>query len=261
MGYETLELSYDDAGQIATLTVSRPDQLNALNEQVVEDLNAATAELEDNDALRALVVTGAGRAFVAGADIKAMLDFDGPEAIGFAREGHRALDALSQLPFPVIAAVNGYALGGGLELALACDLIYASDKAVFGLPEVGLGIIPGFGGTQRLGRTVGWHRARDLVFSGRHVKADEARDIGLALDVFPHDEFTDKITEVAETIASNGPIAVSAAKRVMREGAEMTLENGNETERREFGDLFATDDRREGMQAFLEKRDADFKGE
>jgi enoyl-CoA hydratase len=261
MSFETLELSYDESGHIATLTVTRPDQLNALNEAVVHDLAAATTQLADREGLRAVIVTGAGRAFVAGADIKAMLDFDEPQAIGFAREGHNAMDALSALPCPVIAAVNGYALGGGLELALACDLIYASDKAVFGLPEVGLGIIPGFGGTQRLGRTVGWHRARDLVFSGRHVKADEARDIGLALDVFPHDEFTDRIQQVAETIASNGPIAVKTAKRVMRDGAEMTLENGNEEERRQFGDLFSTDDRREGMQAFLEKRDADFKGE
>ena len=261
MAFDTLELSYDDSGQIATLTVNRPDQLNALNEAVVEDLDAATSELAEAENLRAVVVTGAGRAFVAGADIKAMLDFDEPEAIGFAREGHNALAALEQLSCPVIAAVNGYALGGGLELALACDLIYASDKAVFGLPEVGLGIIPGFGGTQRLGRTVGWHRARDLVFSGRHVDAEEAHHIGLALDVFPHDEFTDRVYEVAQTIASNGPVAVQTAKRVMREGAEMTLENGNEAERREFGDLFSTHDRREGMEAFLEKRDADFKGE
>ena len=261
MAYDTLELTFSDDGQVGTLTVTRPDQLNSLNEAVVDDLGAATRELEEREDLRVLVVTGAGRAFVAGADIKAMLDFDGPEAVGFARAGHNALDALSELPYPVIAAVNGYALGGGLELALACDLIYASEKAVFGLPEVGLGIIPGFGGTQRLGRTIGWHRARDLVFSGRHVKADEAKRIGLALDVFPQDKFTDKVSSVAETITSNGPIAVRTAKRVMRRGAEMSLEDGNEEERRQFGQLFSTEDRREGMQAFLDKRDADFQGE
>lgn len=259
MTYETLKLETD--GDIATLTMNRPDQLNALNLQVIDELGEAVDELEGRDDVRALIVTGAGRAFVAGADIKQMNGFDEDEADAFGRKGHEVMDALAALPFPTIAAVNGFALGGGLELALACDLIYASDKAKLGLPEVGLGIIPGFGGTQRLGRTIGWHRARELVFSGRQVGAEEAREMGLVCRVFPADEFTDKVAEVAEEIASNGPLAVRTAKRVMREGSEMTLDEGNALERGSFGELFGTDDRREGMEAFVERREANFKGE
>ncbi|MFW5967667.1 MAG: enoyl-CoA hydratase/isomerase family protein [Persicimonas sp.] len=259
MTYKTLKLETD--GNIATLTMNRPDQLNALNTQVIEELGEAVDELAGRDGLRALVVTGAGRAFVAGADIKQMNGFDEDEANAFGQKGHEVMDALAALPFPTIAAVNGFALGGGLELALACDLIYASDKAKLGLPEVGLGIIPGFGGTQRLGRTIGWHRARELVFSGRQVGAEEAEAMGLVCRVFPADDFTDKVFEVAEEIASNGPLAVRTAKRVMREGSEMTLEEGNALERDSFGELFGTDDRREGMEAFVERREANFKGE
>ncbi len=260
MAYDTLEVAYGDNG-IATLTMNRPDQLNALNEQVIDDLLAATKELSRRDDVRVLVITGAGRAFVAGADIKQMNGFDAAHALGFARKGHEAMDALSALPYPVIAAVNGFALGGGLELALACDLIYASDKARLGLPEVGLGIVPGFGGTQRLGRTIGWHHARDLIFSGRHVKADEALRIGLVCAVFPADEFMDKVYEVAGKIAANGPVAVHTAKRLMRHGSEMPLDEANTLEREAFGELFVTEDRKEGMQAFVEKRKPDFKGE
>ncbi|QDG54687.1 enoyl-CoA hydratase/isomerase family protein [Persicimonas caeni] len=259
MSYETLELDVRDGG-IATLTMNRPDQLNALNEQVIDDLTAAVDELSGRDDVRVLVVTGKGRAFVAGADIKQMHGFEEAEAKAFADKGHAAMDALSKLPYPVIAAVNGFALGGGLELALACDLIYASDKARLGLPEVGLGIIPGFGGTQRLGRTIGWHHARELVFSGRHVKADEALRMGLVCAVFPAEEFIDKVYALAEKIAANGPVAVRVAKRVMREGSELPLDKANALERDSFGELFMTDDRSEGMQAFLEKREANFTG-
>lgn len=259
MTYETLKLDIGE-NSIATLTMNRPDQLNALNAQVIDDLIDAVAELSERDDVRVLVVTGEGRSFVAGADIKQMNGFDDNEATEFAQKGHAAMDALSNLPYPVLAAVNGYALGGGLELALACDLIYASDKARLGLPEVGLGIIPGFGGTQRLGRTIGWHHARELVFSGRHVKADEALQMGLVCAVFPADEFIDSVFEVAEKIAANGPIAVRAAKHVMREGAQMDLEEANALERDAFVELFSSEDREEGMQAFLEKREADFQG-
>jgi enoyl-CoA hydratase len=260
MTYETLKLDVADNG-IAKLTMNRPDQLNALNAQVIDDLSAAVAELSERDDVRVLVVTGEGRAFVAGADIKQMNGFDAAEATEFATKGHAAMDALSNLPYPVIAAVNGFALGGGLELALACDLIYASDKAKLGLPEVGLGIIPGFGGTQRLGRTIGWHHARELVFSGRHVKADEALQMGLVCAVFAADGFTDRVLEVAQKIAANGPVAVRTAKRVMREGAETSLDEANALERDAFGELFVSKDREEGMQAFMEKRPANFKGE
>lgn len=260
MSYQTIELEFGDDG-IATLRMNRPDQLNALNDQVLDDLEAAVGELGERDDVRVLVVTGKGRAFVAGADIKQMNGFDEAQATGFARKGHRVMDELSALPYPVIAAVNGFALGGGLELALSCDIIYASDKARMGVPEVGLGIIPGFGGTQRLGRTVGWHHARDLVFSGRQVKADEALQMGLACAVFAADEFIDRVYEAAEKIAANGPVAVSTAKRIMREGAELPLDEANALERDAFGELFLTEDRAEGMSAFVEKRAPDFTGE
>jgi enoyl-CoA hydratase len=260
MPYDTLQLDIGD-DHIATLTMNRPDQLNALNEQVIEDLEQAASHLAERDDVRVLIVTGAGRAFVAGADIKAMSEFDQAQGTRFAERGHEAMDALSALPYPVIAAVNGFALGGGLELALACDLIYASDKARLGLPEVGLGIIPGFGGTQRLGRTIGWQRARELVFSGRHVNADKALEMGLVCGVFPADRFIDMVTEVAHKIAANGPVAVATAKRVMREGSELALDEANALERDAFGELFMTADREEGMQAFVEKRDANFTGE
>lgn len=260
MPYETVKLDIGDDA-IARLTISRPKQLNALNAQVIDDLSAAVGKLSERDDVRVLVVTGEGRSFVAGADIKQMNDFDADQATEFAQKGHAAMDALSQLPYPVIAAVNGFALGGGLELALACDLIYASDKAKLGLPEVGLGIIPGFGGTQRLGRTIGWHHARELVFSGRQVRAEEALEMGLVCAVFPAEGFTDRVLEVAAKIAANGPIAVRTAKRVMRLGGETSLEEANALERDAFGELFVSKDRQEGMQAFLEKRKANFQGE
>ncbi|MFW6057249.1 MAG: enoyl-CoA hydratase/isomerase family protein [Persicimonas sp.] len=259
MAYETPELDFRD-DHIATLTMNRPKQLNALAPKVVDELAQAVEELAERDDIRVLVVTGKGRAFVAGADIKAMSEFDAAEATEFGNKGHEAMDALSALPYPVIAAVNGFALGGGLELALACDLIYASDKARLGLPEVGLGIIPGFGGTQRLGRTIGWHKARELVYTGRHVKADEALEMGLVCDVFAADGFIDSVFEVAATIASNGPVAVRTAKRLMREGSDLSLAEGNALERDAFAELFLTQDRKEGMDAFVEKRNANFEG-
>ncbi len=259
MAYDTLELDFRP-DHIATLTMNRPKQLNALGPKVVDELAKAVEELGERDDVRVLVVTGKGRAFVAGADIKAMSEFDQAQATEFGNKGHEAMDALSALPYPVIAAVNGFALGGGLELALACDLIYASDKARLGLPEVGLGIIPGFGGTQRLGRTIGWHKARELVLTGRHVKAAEAREMGLVCDVFAADKFIDSVFEVAATIASNGPVAVSTAKRLMREGSDLPLDEGNALERDAFAELFLTQDRKEGMDAFVEKREANFEG-
>lgn len=259
--FETIELDVDADAHIATITVNRPDKLNALNATVVDELKAAADHVREQDGVRVTVITGAGRAFVAGADIAAMQDMSEREAITFAERGHTTMDAIAQLPMPVVAAVNGFALGGGLELALACDLIYASEKAVFGLPEVGLGIIPGFGGTQRLGRAIGWHHARDLVFSGRHVRADEAKRIGLALDVFSAEDFLDTVYEACATIASRGPVAVRIAKRVMRAGSEEPLHEANLQERNAFGELFGTADRKEGMTAFLNKREPNFVGE
>lgn len=257
--FETLQLERRDDG-IAILTIDRPKRLNALNEQVLADLTAAAEELADDDTLRAVVLTGAGRAFVAGADISAMSEMTEEQADTFGRLGHQAMNAVASLPVPTIAAVNGFALGGGLELALCCDLIYVSDKAKLGLPEVGLGIIPGFGGTQRLGRRIGWQQARRLVFTGTPIGAEEARTIGLAIDVFPLDSFMEEVLAVAATITQKGPIAVRRAKSVMRRGSELPLKEANEIELQAFAGLWDTDDRAEGMAAFLEKRPPNYKG-
>lgn len=257
--FEYLKIDRRD-DDIAVLTIDRPP-LNALNGAVLSELATAAQHLADDDDLRAIVVTGSGRAFVAGADIAAMKEFSADEAAKFGRAGHRALDAIEALSVPTLAAVNGFALGGGLELALSCDLIYVSDKARLGLPEVGLGIIPGFGGTQRLGRRIGWHHARRLVFTGEQIRADEAVRLGLAIDVFEADSFLDDVIGVAQTIAKQGPVAVRRAKVAMRKGAELPLKEGNKIEIASFSDLWDTDDRLEGMTAFLEKREAQFKGE
>ncbi len=254
--FETVLLERD--GGIATITANRPDQLNALNPQLLKDLKSAADELAGDKSLDVVIVTGAGRAFIAGADIKAMVEYTTEQANEFSSLGHAAFNAISQLPVPVIAAVNGFALGGGLEVALSCDLIYAAEKARLGLPEVGLSVIPGWGGTQRLGRLIGWHAARELVYTGKQIKADEAKRIGLALDVFPQDEFMDRIHEIAAQIAKNGPLALRAAKRAMMCGADTDLMKGMEIEQHEFAGLFGTDDQQEGMKAFIERRDANF---
>lgn len=254
--YETLLVERE--GAIATVTFNRPDQLNAANPTVMTELKALAEELDNETELDAVIFTGAGRAFIAGADIKAMVDFDRDAALQFSQLGHAAVDAVASLPMVTIAAINGFALGGGLEIALACDLLYGSEKARLGLPEVSLGVIPGWGGTQRLGRRIGWQRAQELVFTGRHVKADEAKEIGLLLDVFPLDGFLDSVKGVAQSIGKNGPLAVRTAKAAMRKGAASGLEEGLEFEKARFGQLFHTNDRREGMVAFVEGRPPNF---
>lgn len=256
MSYETLLL--DRREGIATITVNRPDQLNALNRTVLEDLAAVAGDLAGDGALDAVILTGAGRAFVAGADIKAMIGYSSTEAEEFSALGHRAFDAIAALPVPVLGAINGFALGGGLELALACDLLYGSTKARMGLPEVGLAVIPGWGGTQRLGRRIGWQKARELVFTGRHILADEARECGLLLDVCEPEELLPRVNEVADTIAKNGPLAVRAAKAAMRAGSDVGIEAAMAAERAAFGGLFGSADQREGMTAFIERRPAAF---
>lgn len=257
--YETLQLDVEEGR--ADLAFSRPDKLNALNEQVLEELHTACNDLADRDDLRVVVLRGEGRAFIAGADIEAMVEMSESEARQFALKGHRTLDAVESIPVPVIAAVDGFALGGGLEVALACDLIYASARAAFGLPEVSLGIIPGFGGTQRLARFVGWQRARELVFTARQIDGDRADAIGLACDCLSVDDFKDRIDDVAETLASRGPLAVRAAKRVMRAGEDLSLEDGCQLERETFANLFETADAEEGMTAFVDGRDPNFNAE
>lgn len=247
-------------GPVSTLTINRPDKLNALSQEVLGDLKSAIDEVSRRDDVRAAIITGTGKAFVAGADIAAMRDMDEAQARGFGALGHDTFNAIEHLRFPVIAAVNGFALGGGCELALACDFIYASTKAKFGQPEVNLGIIPGFGGTQRLPRRVGPAMARELIYTGKMIDAAEAFRIGLANAVFEPDELLPAATKVAIEITTKGPLAVGAAKRLIRDGVDIPLPQANKRERDAFGEGFGTEDQAEGMTAFLEKRAPDFKG-
>lgn len=245
-------------GAISTLTINRPDALNALDRATLEALAAAIAELAAKKP-RCAVITGAGdKAFVAGADIAAMSTMSSEQALAFARLGQATFAAIEALPFPVIAAVNGFALGGGCELALACDFIYASDKAKLGQPEVKLGILPGFGGTQRLARRVGIGVARELIYTGRMLGPEEALRIGLVNAVVPRRELMDRVRETAALIVQNGPGAVARAKRVLREGEDLPLGAAIELEAQAFSSCFVLHDQKEGMQAFLGKRPAVF---
>jgi enoyl-CoA hydratase len=251
----------DRQGPVATVTLNRPDKLNALNEALLEELAMVLQDLERDATVRVAVLTGAGdKAFVAGADIEAMSEMTPARAKAFADLGHAIGDRIEGARFPVIAAVNGFALGGGCELALACDFLYASDKAKFGQPEVSLGVMPGFGGTQRLARRVGLGRARELCYTGDRIGAEEALRIGLANAVVPHGELLARVLEVAKKIASKAPLGIAQCKRVILRGADLPLATANELEAQAFAVLFGSDDQREGMKAFLEKRVAKFEG-
>ena len=256
--YQTLQVT--DDGPIRIVTINRPDVLNALNETVVAELTAVVEGVDADDAIRGLLLTGAGKAFVAGADIAAMADLSPQQALVFAGRGHALGEMLVNLPVPTLAAVNGFALGGGCELALACDFIYASDKAKFGQPEVKLGVIPGFGGTQRLLRRVGQARALELCMTGEMIGADEAHRIGLVNKVLPPDQLISAAVATLQTIAAQGPIAVARAKEVIHRGASMALEDACDMEEQAFALLFSTADQREGMAAFLAKRPPNFTG-
>jgi enoyl-CoA hydratase len=259
---EHLELvAIERTGAVATVTIQRPDKLNALNARVVADLTQAfTALAASADPVRAAVLTGAGKAFVAGADIAEMATLSTMEAKRFADAGNALGALLEALPFPVIAAVNGFALGGGCELALACDFIYAAEGAKLGQPEVNLCIIPGFGGTQRLLRRVGAARARELVYTGDMITAEQALVIGLVNAVHPAAELLPRAREAALKIASRAPLAVAAAKRVMLRGEALDLPAACELEAQAFAALFGSEDQRAGMKAFVEKAKASFTG-
>lgn len=258
MDFIKLELD----GPIAVITIDRPKALNALNKQVLTELSQAIGQVAANKTTRAVILTGGGeKAFVAGADIAEMANMTTAEATAFGELGHGVLDSLEALPVPVIAAVNGFALGGGSELALACDFIYASEKAKFGLPEVTLAIIPGFGGTQRLTRLVGRARAKEMIFTGDMIDANKAKEIGLALEVLPAADLLTHCKKVANTIAKRGPLAVAQAKKVIDAGADLELAKGNAIERGAFVNLFGSADQKEGMNAFVAKRPAEFKGQ
>jgi len=243
------------------LTVNRPKSLNALNAETLDEIASAVAEVGKDSGARALLVTGAGeKAFVAGADIAQMQDFDSAQAQAFSERGNRTFRAFELLPVPAVALVNGYALGGGCELAMACDWIVASDRAQFGQPEVNLGVVAGFGGTQRLTRLVGRAMAMDLLVTGRLIKADEALRIGLVNQVVAPEQLRDKGLEIARMIASKGPVAVRLTKQIVQRGQDLDLANACQQEAYAFGLTCATADQKEGMRAFLEKRPARFTG-
>lgn len=246
-------------GPIATVTINRPRVLNALNQQTVRELGQALAEVAVKPDCRALIVTGAGeKAFVAGADIGEMANHTEREALENAQKGQHILAQLEALKIPTLAAVNGFALGGGCELALACDLIYASEKAKFGLPEVSLGVIPGFGGTQRLTRLVGRARAKELIFTGDMIDAAKAKEYGLVLEVVAPDQLIPHCKEVIGRMLKKGPLAIGAAKRVIDAGFDDTLAGGCRLEAEAFASLFNSADQKEGMAAFTAKRPANF---
>jgi enoyl-CoA hydratase len=258
--FNTITISQD--GPLAIVTINRESKLNALSSEVMSELTQACAALEVSDEVRVVCLTGAGaKAFVAGADISEMVDLAPPQAQAFAEMGGLLGHAIETSENVWVAAVNGFAFGGGCELALACDFVYASENAKFGQPEVKLGVIPGFGGTQRLARRVGIAKAKELCMTGDSIDAQEALRIGLADAVFPQAELIGKVKALAERIAANGPLAVAEVKRLIHMGQSTTLEHALALEQRSFGLLFATADQREGMQAFLAKRKAQFKGQ
>ena len=242
-------------GYVALVTINRPEAMNALNVEVIEELIDAF-DMIDVDNTRCVILTGADvRAFVAGADIAAMANMSSEEARTFAELGHELMETIEYFPMPVIAAVNGYALGGGCELAMACDIRIASENAVFGQPEVGLGITPGFGGTQRLPRLIGsMSIAKELLYTGRNVRSDEALRIGLVSAVHPQESLLDEAWKIANRISANAPIAVENAKTSVNATMELGLEEGIELETDLFSECFDSEDQKEGMAAFLEKR-------
>lgn len=248
-------------GALAIITLNRPDKLNALSLELLGALDGELTKLATDTSISCAILTGAGeKAFAAGADIGAMLEMSTEQARAFSELGHRVCSRIEKAPFPVIGAVNGFALGGGCEIALSCDFLYASDKAKLGQPEVNLGVMPGFGGTQRLARRVGIGRARELCYTGDAIGAEEALRIGLVNAVVPHAELLPKVKEVAAKIASKGRLAIAQCKRVLFSGEDVPLDVANALETQAFAMLFGTKDRAEGMKAFLEKRKAAFTG-
>lgn len=256
MDYNTIK--YEVNEHIAKITMNRPKALNALNSEVLDELDKCLDEIKAKNDLRVLIITGEGRSFIAGADIKEMSDLGGLEAKAFGNKGLSVFRKIETLPIPVIAAVNGFALGGGCELAMSCDIRIASNKALFGQPEVGLGLIPGFGGTQRLQRLVGQGWAKYLIYSAENIKADKALEIGLVQDVVDVEELEERVNTLAETIASKAPIAVRLSKEAINTGAQVDIEHAMRIEENAFGLVFTTEDKNIGTQAFINKEKAEF---
>ena len=244
---------YEVNGAVGTITINREKALNALNSQVLDELNA-TLDAVDLDAVRCLILTGAGaKSFVAGADIGEMSTLTKAEGEAFGKKGNDVFRKLETFPIPVIAAVNGFALGGGCELAMSCDIRICAENAVFGQPEVGLGITPGFGGTQRLARLVGAGMAKQMIYTARNIKADEAYRIGLVNAVYPAEELMTQAEKMASGIAKNAPIAVRNCKKAINEGLDVDMDQAIVIEEKLFGDCFETEDQKYGMAFFLDK--------
>ena len=247
--------------QIATITFNRPEVLNALNEASLKEFSHAIDEIAGDEDVRVLILTGAGdKSFVAGADIKEFLKFNALRAKHFSEMGHGIVNKLQELPIPVIGAVNGFALGGGCEVVIACDFIYASENAMFGLPEINLGIIPGFGGTQRLPRLIGKNRAKEMIFTGKMISSAEAQAMGLVNKVCAQDQLMTEVLNIAKMMVSKGKVSLRAAKQAINTGMDVDLKTGCHIEIDAFAICQASPDAKEGTVAFLEKRAADFKG-
>jgi len=259
MAYETLMSERKEA--VSWITLQRPKALNALNRRVLEELDDALRAFERDPESRVCVLTGAGeKAFVAGADISEMAGMTPLEAQAFCRLGQEVFLRIESIEKPVVAAVNGYALGGGCELALACDLVFASEKAQFGQPEINIGIIPGFGGTQRLPKAVGMWRAREWIYLGEMITAQRAFEIGLVNRVFPQERLLEEVENIARKLSEKPPVALAQAKKAIQKGLVLDLHTGCVLEREAFAVTFAAADRAEGMQAFLAKRKPVFQG-
>jgi enoyl-CoA hydratase len=259
MAYENILFEVQDG--VGVLTFNRPKALNALNPKTLEEVLDVVGRVQQEDSIRVLVLTGAGeKAFVAGADITEFPKMNPLQARQFAEVGQNIFFQLEQLPKPVIACVNGFALGGGCEIAMSCDFIYASDKARFGQPEINLGLIPGFGGTQRLARKVGGPKAKELCMTGEMLDAQQARELGLVAKVFPAEQLIEETLKVAKLLASRSPGVLRSIKQVINRGLDVDLKSGCALEVEAFGLCFASEDAKEGVGAFLEKRKPEFKG-
>ena len=248
-------VDYEVKGSYAVITINREQALNALNSEVLDDLDKVISGI-DTDTVRVVVLTGAGeKSFVAGADIGEMSTLSKSEGEAFGKKGNDIFRKIETCPIPFIAAVNGFALGGGCEISMSCDIRIASESAVFGQPEVGLGITPGFGGTQRLARLVGPGMAKQLIYTARNIKADEALRIGLVNAVYPAEELMEQAEKLASTIAGNAPIAVRACKKAINDGLDLPMDEAIALEEKLFGSCFESEDQKEGMANFLRKKD------
>lgn len=249
---------FDKKDHIATITINRPKALNALNTNTLDELDSLLDEIENDEDIYVLIITGEGRSFIAGADIAEMVNKTKEEAEIYGVKGNDVFRKIEKLHCPVIAKVNGFALGGGCELACACDIRIASEKALFGQPEVGLGITPGFGGTQRLQRLIGLGKAKEMIYCARNIKADEALRIGLVNSVYKLEELDEEVNKLAKIIASNAPKAVSFSKKAIDSGREKDIEDAVKYEEKYFAECFTTSDQKNGMKAFLNKEKFEF---